>query len=91
MSNQRDPSELLSEALSQMDNFDKANEALSILKSIGWVNDYDHERVDRQILNEFADHPKANECGSWGQLYSEIEDSLQEEFLQNVGNHYLNR
>ena len=86
-----DPSELISSALSGMDNFDKVHEALVILKSIGWINDYDDDRVDSQILNHYSDHPKAGECSSWSQLYSEIDDDMQEIFLQNVGNAYLNR
>jgi hypothetical protein len=88
---EKDPSEIISEALSKMDTFDKANEALVILKSIGWINDYDHDRVDGLIRKEYADHPKAGECSSWSQLYSEIDDIMQEDFLQSVGNAYFNR
>jgi hypothetical protein len=91
MTEQKDPSEMISAALSSMDDFEKANEALIILKQIGWLSDHDHERVDGQILKDYASHPKAAECGSWSQLYSEIEESMREEFLQNVGSAYLNR
>ena len=90
MSEEKDPSETISEALSQMDDFDMANEALVILKAIGWIDDYDHDRVDGQILNDYADHPKAGECGSWSQLYCEIEESERGEFLASVGSAYLN-
>ena len=92
MSEEKDLSEMISEALSSMDDFEKANEALIILKQIEWLSDHDHERVDNFILKEvYADHPKAGECGSWSQLYWEIDESMQKEFLQNVGSAYLNR
>ena len=92
MNEQKDPSEMISEAISSMDDFEKANEALIILKQIEWLSDHDHERVDNFILKEvYADHPKAGECGSWSQLYWEIDESMQKEFLQSVGSAYLNR
>lgn len=92
MTEQKEPSEMISEAISSMDDFDKANEALIILRQIEWLSDHDHERVDNFILKEaYADHPKAGECGSWSQLYWEIDESIQKEFLQNVGSAYLNR
>jgi len=92
MSEEKDPHEMINEALSEEDSFDQLNEVLLAMEEAGILAMHDHERVDNFILKEvYADHPKAGECGSWSQLYWEIDESMQKEFLQNVGSAYLNR
>tara|TARA_Y100001934_G_C12123613_1_gene664396 strand:- start:445 stop:723 length:279 start_codon:yes stop_codon:yes gene_type:complete len=91
MSEEKDPSETISEALSQLNDFDKANQALVILKAIGWIDDYDDDRVDGKILDDYENHSKAEECDTWSQFYWELEESERGEFLASVGKAYLNK
>jgi len=86
MDEERDPSQIISEALSRMNNFEKLNEALVILKSCGWISDYDDERVDQKIREQYG---REDECTSWSQLYEQIEEGAQEEFLGKVGSFYF--
>ena len=87
---ENNPSEIINTAFFN-NEFDKANEALVKLNSIGWLDDDDHERVDEQILNDYENHPKAEACDTWSQFYWELEESERGEFLASVGKAYLNK